>query len=74
MANVQVIQRHTHLAGAPSSSNSSTVGREGKIAKPKFLRAPSEFVLARQALGVGSGLRFLSTTGFAGAVRARAGC
>ena len=38
-------------------------------AKPKFPQAPSEFVLARRALGVRLGFRFLSTNGSAGAAR-----
>lgn len=43
-----------------------------RASNPKFLRAPGEFVFARQALGMRSGCRFLSTAGSAGAARTRA--
>ena len=58
-------------ASAPAPTSVRPVVAAPAVPKLKFPQAASEFVLARQALGAGLGLRLLPTTGLLEAVRTR---
>ena len=67
-------QLHDLIAAADVFIQNLAPGAAGRLgfgSELKFPQAASEFVLARQALGAGLGLRLLPTTGLLEAVRTR---